>query len=713
MKKLRKIIAIAIVIALALSLTIPVMAATTSGLKTITEAEYNESDGRFVNASRWGNLWIRRNATITVLYYTVGNPAKLQVPTGEYDQIPVYGTKTIGYEKMPSGEYEQMITGYEERESGEYEEKWSGEYYKKLEGFVQAEPEKHSDDCSEQFKTWNSLSAPSGTDRLQCFKGWATGREYRCTGFVAAVIGNPGTLVPDLSKPIMEPDLSKPIMEPDPDKPIMGNDYSKPKMIDDPSKPINVEDKENIIGYINGAPKTNEVDNFTYHSVTVKGAWNWILGWFGWDLWKVPAGAIGMKIVGDENDWSVTDPTNPCDCDDEECPTCNPTPPPCDCGEVECEECNPTPPCCEDNDCCECKEACDCEVCEPPCEEDCDCCDDDGEGNRRRRHSRRGHSNRGGNRGRDRDRDRNECPEDCECPDCDPCECGECYCDYCACGECQDCDPCECGECAYCVGCELCHYSRKWYEKYGEGEIEHCGDCECCPAEELEEIPGIITGPGTTVTPATPEGEPEGEAQAPAAEGEAAPAAAVAAAGAAAAAGGAAAPAGEEEGEDEGEEEDAGFTVPDDNNTPLGGNLPGDGNAAGGNDGNGTADFVINDNSVPLAFFENNSPTWSLTNLLFAAAGVALAIMMGIRVLVKDRHEEEDGEKKHHRVILAFAIPVLAILGTLLFLLTQDMSLTMGIGDSFTLAQGALFAAGLLSYVFVSKKEKVEMNSVA
>jgi len=174
-------------------------------------------------------------------------------------------------------------------------------------------------------------------------------------------------------------------------------------------------------------------------------------------------------------------------------------------------------------------------------------------------------------------------------------------------------------------------------------------------------------------------------------------------------AGGAAVPpAGEEEEEVEG---DAGtFTVTDED-PPLGGTLPGDGGAGDNNSNGGTTDFIIQDNDVPLAFFENNSPTWSLVNLILAAAGIALAVMMGIRAIVKDRNEddeEEQGEKRRNRKILAFAIPVLAILGTILFILTQNMSLTMGMVDSWTLAQAALFAAGLLSYVFVSKKVKAE-----
>ena len=256
-----------------------------------------------------------------------------------------------------------------------------------------------------------------------------------------------------------------------------------------------------------------------------------------------------------------------------------------------------------------------------------------------------------------------------------------------------------------------------------EGKDCVCSPCECeCDCVEGTVIPPVVIPPVVTPPVVTPPGgevtPPGGGVEPPVGGGEP-PAGGPAPAGGVVPPAGGPAPAGGEEpaGEEEEEEGDAGFTVPDED-PPLGGELPGDGGTAGGNDNGGLPEFTIQDDDVPLAFFENNSPTWSLINLILAAAGIALAVMMGIRAIVKDRNEddeEEQGEKRRNRKILAFAIPVLAILGTILFLLTQDMTLTMGMVDSWTLAQGALFAAGLLSYIFVSKKEKVadEANSVA
>jgi len=128
--------------------------------------------------------------------------------------------------------------------------------------------------------------------------------------------------------------------------------------------------------------------------------------------------------------------------------------------------------------------------------------------------------------------------------------------------------------------------------------------------------------------------------------------------------------------------------------------------------------FIVQDEDPPLAMFESSGPVWAVANLVLAAAGVALAVMMGIRAIAKDKsydyddydgfndYEEEEEDYKTSKKILAFAITILAILGTVLFLLTQDMTLTMRIVDSWTLAQASLFAAGLFSYIFLSRKKK-------
>ena len=104
-----------------------------------------------------------------------------------------------------------------------------------------------------------------------------------------------------------------------------------------------------------------------------------------------------------------------------------------------------------------------------------------------------------------------------------------------------------------------------------------------------------------------------------------------------------------------------------------------------------------------------------------------LALMIGIRVLAKKREkredeeegtqqdaastaedEEEEEKRKRGRLIPILAIPILAIIGIILFILTQDIRLPMTMVDLWTIAHGVLFLGGIVSYIFAYKNEKDE-----
>ena len=93
--------------------------------------------------------------------------------------------------------------------------------------------------------------------------------------------------------------------------------------------------------------------------------------------------------------------------------------------------------------------------------------------------------------------------------------------------------------------------------------------------------------------------------------------------------------------------------------------------------------------------------------------------MMGIRVLMKKRQDredesnqeyagnqdEEEKKRKRGRLILIFAIPILAIIAIIIFILTQDMTLPMIMVDWWTLIHVILFLAGILCYIFAYRRE--------
>ena len=122
--------------------------------------------------------------------------------------------------------------------------------------------------------------------------------------------------------------------------------------------------------------------------------------------------------------------------------------------------------------------------------------------------------------------------------------------------------------------------------------------------------------------------------------------------------------------------------------------------------------ITIDEQSVPLANIVVDTSSWALWNLILSLAGVALALMIGIRTMLKDKKENEDPEKheetKRNRILLSLVIPTLAIIGVILFILTQDIRLPMVMVDFWTLTHATLFVCGLFSYIFAIRKEKDE-----
>jgi len=94
---------------------------------------------------------------------------------------------------------------------------------------------------------------------------------------------------------------------------------------------------------------------------------------------------------------------------------------------------------------------------------------------------------------------------------------------------------------------------------------------------------------------------------------------------------------------------------------------------------------------------------------------------MGIRILLfkkRDRDDEaadsaggtaatsDDEKRRRGRLALIIAIPVLAIIGIILFIIMQDMRLRMAIVDWWTIAHAILFIGGILGCVFAYGKTK-------
>jgi len=128
----------------------------------------------------------------------------------------------------------------------------------------------------------------------------------------------------------------------------------------------------------------------------------------------------------------------------------------------------------------------------------------------------------------------------------------------------------------------------------------------------------------------------------------------------------------------------------------------------------GAAAIIIDDPDVPLALI-GEAGAWALWNLILSIAGAILALMVGIHALIRKRNDEKDDteecdvdeeEKRRSRFLFVLAIPILAIIGIILFIFTENMRLQMILADRWTIAHVILFVVAIISYLLAFRNEK-------
>jgi uncharacterized membrane protein len=118
---------------------------------------------------------------------------------------------------------------------------------------------------------------------------------------------------------------------------------------------------------------------------------------------------------------------------------------------------------------------------------------------------------------------------------------------------------------------------------------------------------------------------------------------------------------------------------------------------------------AINGGGVPL--FGKAGSNWALLNLILAVLGILLAAVAVVRSRRKDSEEDRYGNREDRRkarktwVIVSIAT---ALIGIILFILTENMSLNMAIMDKWTIFNAVLFIAAGLGASFANKKTDAE-----
>jgi uncharacterized repeat protein (TIGR02543 family) len=119
---------------------------------------------------------------------------------------------------------------------------------------------------------------------------------------------------------------------------------------------------------------------------------------------------------------------------------------------------------------------------------------------------------------------------------------------------------------------------------------------------------------------------------------------------------------------------------------------------------------TIDDGGIPL--FGKAGYNWALLNLILAILGVLVAIFAIVRSRRKDQEEdeygnkEEEGRKARRRWVIISIVA--AVLGVILFILTEDMRLPMAIIDRWTIFNAVLFIVSAIGMARASKKQDEE-----
>jgi len=108
---------------------------------------------------------------------------------------------------------------------------------------------------------------------------------------------------------------------------------------------------------------------------------------------------------------------------------------------------------------------------------------------------------------------------------------------------------------------------------------------------------------------------------------------------------------------------------------------------------------------------------WALVNLILTIAGALLAIITVIRIFIRNRKDKDcfEDESEHekerrakNRLIWTIITLIAAILGIIVFILTEDMRLPMVLVDKWTIVNAIIFIAGVVGYTFAIKRDKDE-----
>lgn len=139
------------------------------------------------------------------------------------------------------------------------------------------------------------------------------------------------------------------------------------------------------------------------------------------------------------------------------------------------------------------------------------------------------------------------------------------------------------------------------------------------------------------------------------------------------------------------------------------------------------AETAIEDGEPYIAAVHPETPpfgygqSWAVGNLALSISGATLALIIGFRALGEKKGNEHYGffaSDEHEnnnatRLALTLLKLLMAAIGIILFIITQDMRLPVGLVDWWTVAHVALLAAGTAIYIFAYRNDRKSGNETS
>jgi len=146
-----------------------------------------------------------------------------------------------------------------------------------------------------------------------------------------------------------------------------------------------------------------------------------------------------------------------------------------------------------------------------------------------------------------------------------------------------------------------------------------------------------------------------------------------------------------------------------------------------------TAQYAVVEPEVPPTVPPSEAETWAFANLVLSVVGIILVVIVMVWVLLLRQRQKKnktmkgpqkdsgnqgvagqnDAQKMRQwqcQTVWLFTALVLSVVGLVVFLLTENMSLQMGLVDRLTIVNAILFVAELVAIAFAFKHKKLYTN---